>query len=914
MNTFPTPFNDYVTVYRGGVTTTKGDRLTLIEALQLSKDPKVLRTVQRMRATADDKAYSKLKKSLPQLIPGGLFKNDHVYEPDLECKTDFFIIDIDHLDTQQEIDRVLKILQSLPYVLVTQISVSGKGVWGLIWYESANWDKPQIFKYFQQFFSNLCITIDDKCNDVYTRRRFLCPEEIWINQKPAMFMDPVPEHLKKLSQNITQKSSTVNSSKISVSVSKTPRKPYRFGDKTIYNGAPLKDELAVYLWELLGEDAYYEAIKDLDIDYQQYLPKRLERWGNQIKRKGYWRNLKPSTRKWLDEHIKPLITITDKNSNGYLLDTKYLNESDGFKKLFEKYVNDNDIFTLVAPTGTGKTVFIGNWAKKNDAVVLTHTINLRSNYTPGLRLVTEKNETDLKGTVMTYDRFVANYSNIRGYTIIVDEVHETFGSGDFRPSCYRLLTMLNELSKRNRVICVSATPGYLKGTYKELQVSTKIDRLINVNVLEFSGDTIEGFLKYKARDLKMTWAGDEEDTPRTVIFSDQHARKIFDELSLVEKDRVEIHHSKINKEINRQYSSNNLIEKDIALCTSVVYNGTNFNNKGHIEVFIPAYKNTTASTVIQAVGRFRNAKSITLNILYYDGNYNYKDAEILEAMEFCEDLDSSSNKKKEWETEYRRLYEEYTNKHGGLEKILEDLPAYFKKPIITQLPSKGPRRERNKVRIEIFKELLNGTLTPADTADRAIREKEVIKAWTVIQKMLSEQEVTIDLLDEAFWDPKNQNFKNKTIEKIINYCLNNEVDPKILRGEIATVKHYSSISRTTFDNDISALQAKVDTKGLRNDVHEIYQKKLDKTIEARDQYCEKTIEEAVDNLLEKLSETSQKRSKAGRKGGSKRGKNVRSVEIDGETYNSIDEAVEKRNETREQIRYKIRKKEAKYVE
>ncbi len=142
---------------------TEGREVNLLVWLQSKK---YWTRVQTIRAIRDKVELDKLKAALPAITPSGLFRIRN--EGGLICHSGFIQFDIDSISDPEAVKRILSGLSNIAYA---GLSVSGRGLWGLISIVQPEHHK-MYFQFIVRAFSGMGITIDTSGKDVCRLRGY----------------------------------------------------------------------------------------------------------------------------------------------------------------------------------------------------------------------------------------------------------------------------------------------------------------------------------------------------------------------------------------------------------------------------------------------------------------------------------------------------------------------------------------------------------------------------------------------------------------------------------------------------------------------------------------------------------------------------------------------------------------------
>ncbi|MBW7840793.1 MAG: hypothetical protein H3C36_14405, partial [Chitinophagaceae bacterium] len=113
-----------------------------------------------IRELSDKKERDKIKATLPAVTPGGTFSERRA--TGLINHSGLLQFDVDGV---QDIKTTKQKICSLPNVAYCGLSVSGRGLWGLIPIVEPAHHK-QYFEFIQKAFASMGIIIDESCKDV----------------------------------------------------------------------------------------------------------------------------------------------------------------------------------------------------------------------------------------------------------------------------------------------------------------------------------------------------------------------------------------------------------------------------------------------------------------------------------------------------------------------------------------------------------------------------------------------------------------------------------------------------------------------------------------------------------------------------------------------------------------------------
>lgn len=311
--------------------------------------------------------------------------------------------------------------------------------------------------------------------------------------------------------------------------------------------------------------------------------------------------------------------------------------------IIENHISKEQILTISAPTGTGKTTMLKSITEKyhKNATILV-PFNVTNNLYRWSNIVSSEDESSIykKGMVntMIWDQFVKWYNVIeQGSDILfVDESHALFFDRTYRDAGINVWGRFEtwvQLGKK--IVFVSATPAgeIAKLNSRVLKFTKKDHRDVKVNIIHTT-DTFTSLV----HDIKST------DYGRVCVFADRDVGMLWGGICSDGKMfDAKIYHSKWPKNMD-ELKTTEMLTARVNLFTRIAYNGLNFRNKNEKILISVRYTRgeTTVNEIIQIIGRFRNNKDITINI-YNDNKYaSDRDLDELfedaEAITNCEDI------------------------------------------------------------------------------------------------------------------------------------------------------------------------------------------------------------------------------------------------------------------------------------
>jgi hypothetical protein len=166
--------------------------------------------VEAIRTTEDKQTRGELKSHLPAITPSGLFS--YRSQNSLLIHSGLIQIDIDNLD-EGDLEAIKKDLQTLDEIAYLGLSVSGRGLWGLIPMPRDPEFHRDYFEVLSQTFKELIgITLDDKPKNVASLRGYSYDPEAYFNHSAIPFINkskPIAKPNPKPAR--TEKSEATNS-------------------------------------------------------------------------------------------------------------------------------------------------------------------------------------------------------------------------------------------------------------------------------------------------------------------------------------------------------------------------------------------------------------------------------------------------------------------------------------------------------------------------------------------------------------------------------------------------------------------------------------------------------------------------------------------------------------------------------
>lgn len=431
----------------------------------------------------------------------------------------------------------------------------------------------------------------------------------------------------------------------------------------------------------------------------------------------------------------------DKSHEGIEVEQYITEKYDLVKDIISK---ENRIL-IKADTGMGKTTLMRMLADELNAVIIVPFNSMLSLYNtdrivndrklPALVEISSTSSniyTDTKPCVMIWDQ--AMKYDLKDRWVISDETHQWFNDREYREAAVKTINMAKQW---NHLICISATPA---GEIEELNLKCynfykKDTRKIKTNFLE----------TYQPDVLMKNII--EHSTQKTIVFSDMYARRLYENFP----EGLLLHSDRKNTDEFQTTIKEELIKNDLAFCTSLAFNGLNFNNTEPINAVVCVKEgDNTANNIIQAVGRFRKSENITLSIVFTptrEGNDRQsleektKDAEIIKNLTESQqgkDLDLNYDTRltdANWHEALTKI-EEYKIQHSSKEQMLMDLNSAGKFDITTFpfITFKGEKRLERVIKKAESTQLKNAIIEGKTIEDKSQFQIDMIHSKNLLDE------------------------------------------------------------------------------------------------------------------------------------------------------------------------------------
>ena len=662
----------------------------------------------------------KSKENLPALYVYQGVKG--TYSP-----SNIFFVDI---DTTEGVDRVIEgkeeLFSKIPFIYAIQKSASGKlhiiGVYNetkpceQIWKYDTTLYTIAVCKLIKSIFGIDYIELGalDKSLLKFTQGFFFTKEPFIVNEyvTPGVLADgdkikikqEYPEYFEEISSNFTGTGEMIKDIDIDFNavVGKlTIDRNYTVGK---YSGNDLRRRIGSYLVSTYGEGQAQMIAEKL---FQN--PKEFTFYDKGINQlvKNWFENTFPFVKsKSFVKQEENRITRIEMDDEKFMSD--YVDK-------VEKFIVKEQVLTISAPTGTGKTTMLEKLTKKyhKNSIILV-PFNVTNKLYDWSNIVSSKSESSFepgKINTMVWDQFVKHYNEIENSptdVIFVDESHALFLDRTYRDSAVQVWGKFQMWMQRGKkIVFISATPAgeIQKLNSRVLEFVKKDDRDVKVNIL-YTNDTLSSL----ERDLRSNFFD------KVCVFSDRdvkilYARLCADGLS----HDARIYHS-LWRENVEELKRNERLDHRMNLLTCIAFNGLNIRNTGEKICILVRYTegDTTLNEIIQIVGRFRNNKDITLNIYVDDKFKSFDDLEeLFHNAKTITDYEDNAELKSEY---FERLSEE------TIQNSLKEIEAYEKMWTLGRIMS----------------ELKSRYLVKIETVTDKVDEGDIVKRVNPIKRQASE--------------------------------------------------------------------------------------------------------------------------------------------------------------------------------
>ncbi len=594
-----------------------------------------------------------------------------------------FFVDI---DTTEGVDKIIEdseeLFSKIPFIYAIQKSASGKlHIIGVL-----DKTKPseQIWKYDTVLYTiAVCKLIKsifgidyislgalDKSLLKFSQGFFFTKEPFIVNEyvTPGVLADgdkikikqEYPEYFEEISSNFTGKGEVIKDVDIdfnAVAGKLLIDRNYTVGK---YSGNDLRWRIGSYLVSTYGEGQAQMIVEKL---FQN--PKEFTFYNKGTNRlvKNWFENTFPFVKS--ESFVKQeenRITRIEMDDDKFMSD--YVDK-------VEKFIAKEQVLTISAPTGTGKTTMLEKLTKKyhKKAVILV-PFNVTNKLYAWSNIVSSESESSFepgKINTMVWDQFIKYYSEIENSptdVIFVDESHTLFLDRTYRDSAIQVWGKFQMWMQRGKkIVFISATPAgeIQKLNSRVLKFVKKDDRDVKVNIL-YTNDTLSSL----ERDLRNNFFD------KVCVFSDRDVKILYARLCVMGLSHdARIYHSQWRENVE-ELKKNERLDYRMNLLTCIAFNGLNIRNTGEKICVSVRYTegDTTLNEIIQIVGRFRNNKDITLNIYVDDKFKSFADLEeLFHNAKTITDYEYNAELKSEY---FERLSEE------TVQNSLREIEAYEK--------------------------------------------------------------------------------------------------------------------------------------------------------------------------------------------------------------------------------------------
>lgn len=377
-------------------------------------------------------------------------------------------------------------------------------------------------------------------------------------------------------------------------------------------------------------------------------------------------------------------------------------------------LNNEKKVLLVSNTGTGKTDFIRKYALTHEKTTIVTPFNSMLTQYSGseFNVISSTTRNDFSYTytnVTIWDQFVKNWQEIlrNTDTLVLDESHTLFSDRSYRESAVRTINIIND-NFDGKLLCVTATPtkeADLFGINSTLEYRRE-RKPVTCNIVITAN--VYGSIKKIVNEHHNGY-----NKRRLALFDNRYARRAYDEFSYdtgFEKYTL-VHSRTLNATKSDDFGLDKFVSPpkgyeravdcikseqmndNITFFTSIAYSGLNFNDEDDYDVVVTyEYGKTDAAYIIQALGRLRKSKNITLWLVAgAESKENYVDIDT--RLEWRETLDNAI----EADDEIAELFsKDWTgdDKYEPTVDVLKELEDYYTnennlKTIVKKLAATG---------------------------------------------------------------------------------------------------------------------------------------------------------------------------------------------------------------------------------
>lgn len=300
---------------------------------------------------------------------------------------------------------------------------------------------------------------------------------------------------------------------------------------------------------------------------------------------------------WCDSHLFQPKAIT-------LGEGEYINSD----VVWDSWQN-TDKLTVLAPTGAGKTVMINNLAKRFNNCLVVVPMNATAGLYGDLNFFgTDGNRYLIDGgNCVIWDQLysteVQQYMRTRTVeAIIVDECHSIVFD-DYRTVTHEVVDFLTQFDKKLLLVTATDVPAFTDKLTDSKLMFTRPNKNISITIEPTTTIVNRIWNIYNTNYNK-----------KFVVFSDRYNKSVYE---FFEKKGIICRNYRAYQE---QFTDVKLLQKTelldsrVSLCTKACYCGLNIKNEEDIEVVV-VYEQTYWQTLMQIIGRFRKANSVTVHIL-----------------------------------------------------------------------------------------------------------------------------------------------------------------------------------------------------------------------------------------------------------------------------------------------------------